>query len=89
MGIFSRKKIGSDEFETLLRKIVLIITDIDLLKSKCAALNTNMVSIRGLINRKFGDYGDEEQDLNSPDGLDELRKLKDGDNKTGRTALGN
>ena len=83
MGIFS-KKLGSNEFEILLRKIVLVVSDIDLLKSKFANIDTNMNSLRGLINRKFGNYEEAEEDLNSPDGLDELRKLGNGrSDKTG------
>lgn len=85
MGIFS-KKLNSSEFEILLKKIVLVVSDIDLLKSKFAAMDTNMNSLRGLVNRKFGDYGEVEEDIKSPDGLDSLRQIsKDG----GSNSIGN
>jgi len=77
MGIFFKKKLGSDEYEDLIKKIIKVQGDIDLLTAKLSALETNQNSLRGLVNRKFGNY-DEEEDLSSSDGLDELRRIKHG-----------
>lgn len=83
MGIFSKRKIGSDEFEQLLRRIVLLTSELDVLKGKFDIITTNTTSLRALVNRKFGDYSKEdEEDLNNPDGLDSLRKLSHGNNKS-------
>lgn len=73
MGFFgSNKKLNSEEYEKLAKRITNTETDIDKLTSK-------FMSLRGLIHRKF--TGDLELNEDSDkkevidDGLDELRKL--------------
>lgn len=53
MGIFS-KKINSDEFEQLSKKITALVGDVEELKKKFEILTTNYNSLRGLVNRKIG-----------------------------------
>lgn len=94
MGIFSRKRLNSNEYEDLNKKLIAVVTSLDLMESKVYAMTTNMNSLRGLVNRKFGNYDEEdvkEKPLKSSDGLDELRILakKDGgSDQTGRNAPG-
>ena len=74
------KRFDKTVYTDLLRRIITLEVD----QSKLFNL---MNSLRGLVNRKVGPHPDEpEEDLSSPDGLDELRRLKkDGaDNKIGR-----
>ena len=80
MGIFSRNRLGSNEFQELQKQISILATSLEQLHGKFAIMRTNVNSLRGLVNRKFGNYDDGEEDLNSTDGLDDLRRLakKDG-----------
>jgi len=63
--MFFKKKINSEEFEALHKKIILSAGDIDLLKTEIANLKTNMNSLRGLINRKGSAKLEESEDLNN------------------------
>lgn len=80
MGIFSRKKLGSDEYENLSKRFTELTLEMNILKSKMEVVTTNMNSIRGLVNRKFGDYDKEDETSREEhtDGLDELRKFNKG-----------
>lgn len=86
--MFFRKKLQplrSDEFEDLQKQIIKLNTDVDLLDSKVAHLKTNMNSLRGLINRKVyqGEFDETEKNI-SPDGLDDVRGIKN----VGRNSIG-
>jgi hypothetical protein len=54
------RKLTSDEYEKLLRKIVACVGDIDEVKQKIEVLRTNQNSLRGLVNRKMGKIEDDE-----------------------------
>lgn len=69
MGLFSKSKLGSDEFETLNKKIILIVGDIDALNAKLAVLKTNMNSLRSTVNRNFGEDEGEAEPKNLKGGM--------------------
>jgi len=54
MGIFTRKKLNSDEYEILSKKFISMVQDLDALRSSLDVLRTNQNSLRGLVNRKMG-----------------------------------
>jgi len=62
------KKCNSDEYEKLLKKIVSCVGDIDEIRAKMAALQSNQNSLRGLVNRKMG-APEEEENLKYKDFL--------------------
>ena len=71
MGLFSfRKKINSEEYEKLAKRIV----DVEVMIDK---LNSSFMSLRGLIHRKAtGDFDLDPEKKSPPgidDGLNELR----------------
>ena len=72
MGLFGfKRKINSDEYEKLSKRITDIESDIDKFTSK-------FMSLRGLVHRKFtGEIPIEEakETGHIEDGFDELRKL--------------
>jgi hypothetical protein len=59
MGIFS-KKLNSDEYEKLLKRIVELETERMLLSEKYDILFTSMSSLRGFVNRKVNSEEKEE-----------------------------
>ncbi len=61
--MFFKRKIQSEEFELLHRKIILLAGDIDLLKTEIANLKTNMNSLRGLLNRNSPRKEEETEDI--------------------------
>lgn len=63
------KRFDKTGYSDLLRRIITL--EIDQVK-----IFNLMNSLRGLVNRTFGQDSEPEEDLSSPDGLDELRKLK-------------
>lgn len=66
-----KRKINSDEYEKLSKRITDIESDIDKLTSK-------FMSLRGLIHRKFtGDLepAESSEEDSISDGLDELRRI--------------
>lgn len=63
------KRFDKTGYSDLLKRIITLEID----QGKIFNL---MNSLRGLINRKFGQDPEPEEDLSSPDGLDELRKIK-------------
>jgi len=75
------RQIKSDEYEELYKRLVKVEGKTDELTSFVQQVQTNISSVRGLINRKLGEVVDRdnmapESDLNvKPDGLDELRRL--------------
>lgn len=50
--MFFNKRVKSEEFETLNRKIILLVGDVDTIKTEVANLKTSMNSLRGFVNRK-------------------------------------
>ena len=50
---WNNKKINSEEYELLSKKISTIATATDELKAQIEILKTNMTSLRGVINRKI------------------------------------
>jgi hypothetical protein len=64
MSFFSRS-LNSDEFEQLNKKLISAISEIENIKAKIEALNTNQNSLRGLINRKIGGEAKQEEDFNT------------------------
>lgn len=64
MGLFS-KKLTSDEYEKVLKKISELNAEVALLRSEQEALKTNQNSLRGMINRRFGGEQTKEENLNT------------------------
>jgi len=60
-SLFSKnKQIGSEEYEKVSKRIVEINTLLEELRTKIQVLETNMNSLRGLINRKVGGFTKDE-----------------------------
>lgn len=64
---WSKKPLVSDEFVELIGKIKPLQTEIEVMKNKMDALETNVRSVRGLINRKLS-KNDDEEDAEVPSG---------------------
>lgn len=61
MSWLSRKQVNSDEYEKLWKEIVSIRSTISSVVTSLNAMETNMRSLRGTVNRKLS-YADEEED---------------------------
>jgi len=62
--MFFKKKINSEEFETLHKKIVLCTGELDVLRTELANLKTSVNSLRGFVNRS-GNKQEDETNKNS------------------------
>jgi len=51
MGLFSKSKINSDEYEILHKKIISCAGDLDLINTKISALNSALASLRSSFNQ--------------------------------------
>jgi len=63
--MFWKKKIESEEFQELLNRIVLLVADVDGIKTEIANLKTRMNSLQGLENRKGKKKMTESEDLST------------------------
>lgn len=76
-----KKRLTSEENETLLKRIIILEADIGRLKGILENLGSSVASLRGLVNRKLGGKDipiEEESPRGIDDGFDELRKLNKG-----------
>jgi len=51
--------ISSQEFEQLIRRMATLAGDIDMINVKISVMTTNINSLRGFVNRKFGGQDEE------------------------------
>lgn len=63
--MFFKKKINSDEFQTIITKIVLLTGDIDVIKTEIANIKQRLNSMQGLENRKGKKKVEESKDLST------------------------
>jgi hypothetical protein len=64
----SNKKINSEEYEKLFKRITELESKIDIASSNCENLKSTVSSLRGLVNRKIAgeETKEETNDLNNP-----------------------
>lgn len=62
MGLFTRNK---QDLTEIYQQVVKIISDINILNNRLSIMETNMASMRGLINKKLGKgtIKEEEEDI--------------------------
>lgn len=77
--MFWQKKKWSNHDELLLKRIIGLEADVERIRAVMDSLNTNMCSLRGLVNRKISGkdpvLDDDTSNTGISDGFDELRKL--------------
>lgn len=82
------KSLGSEEFEKVLKRVILLEADIDSLKKKIDSVNTNLSSLRGLVNRKLRGEPLDNSELDDPLGESSIKD--DGFNwLRGKDGIGN
>ena len=79
MLFFSKSKekgLHSEDYEALLKRIAEVKHEIEEVKSKCAALETNYNDLRGKFNRKLNILKEQEEDDAIPQSLNTFSPFK-------------
>lgn len=63
-----KKKLQSEEFEILLKRVITLEAELQTIRNKVEAVDSNNHSLRGLVNRKLGRVK-EEDDMESENSL--------------------
>ena len=72
------KKLNSDEYEKLTKRIIVVEADVERVRNLLDNLRSSVSSLRGIVNRKLGGKDDSMDDVppsGIDDGFDDLRKL--------------
>jgi len=56
------KQLGSEEYEKVLKRMATVESTVAVLDSRIQTLNTNVNSLRGLVNRALSDEDDDDED---------------------------
>jgi predicted nucleic acid-binding Zn-ribbon protein len=67
-----KSPLKSDEYEDVLKKMVVLATDLDVLKAKISSLETQIRSVRTKVNRSYSD--EETETPKNSDPFDWVRK---------------
>lgn len=51
MGLFSKSKLNSDEYEILHKKIISVAGDLDLINARISGINSALASLRSSFNQ--------------------------------------
>ena len=71
MGLFSKSKLGSDEYEILTKKNISLISEIEIQKTKLHQLELKINSLSGYVYQKLGKQKKEKEVANPEEDLDD------------------